>query len=232
MTAFTGAGISVESGIRSFRGRDGLWGKHDPKLLDIGFFREKPGRSWSAIKEIFYDSFLGAKPNAAHHGLAELESAGLLHCVITQNIDNLHFLAGSKQVWEFHGNSRKLICLNCSTIYPVAQMDLSDIPPTCRMCGGLLKPDFVFFGEPIPEPAATKSFLEAQLSDVFLVIGTTGEVMPACMIPRLAKENGAAIIEINTARSEFTDEVTDVFIETRATTAMNGILQALGIRPL
>lgn len=229
ITAFTGAGISVESGIPPFRGPDGLWSRYDPKLLEIEFFVDHPGCSWTAIKEIFYDSFVAARPNAAHFALAAMENAGLLHCVITQNIDNLHHEAGSRVVLEFHGNSRRLICLGCSKSYRVADIDLGELPPTCRMCGGTLKPDFVFFGEPIPEPAATKSFLEARMSDVFLLIGTTGEVMPACLIPRAAKENGARIIEINTEESQFTEQITDVFLETKATAAMTRLIRALGI---
>jgi NAD-dependent deacetylase len=229
ITCFTGAGISVESGIPPFRGPDGLWSRYDPKMLEIEFFREHPGRSWAVIKEIFYDSFTAAKPNAAHFALAAMEAAGLLHCVITQNIDNLHHQAGSRMVWEFHGNSRNLICLGCSTSYRAAAVDLSELPPTCRMCGGALKPDFIFFGEPIPEPAGTKSFLEARMSDVFLLIGTTGEVMPACLIPRAAKENGAHMIEINTEESLFTSEITEVFLEAKATVAMTRLIEALGV---
>lgn len=229
ITAFTGAGISVESGIPPFRGAGGLWSKYDPRMLEIGYFLEHPGRSWLAIREIFYDSFSAARPNAAHLALAAMESAGLLHCIVTQNIDNLHHRAGSKMVWEFHGNSRTLVCLGCSKNYRVADVDLGELPPTCRLCGGILKPDFVFFGEPIPEPAATKSFLEARLSDVFLLIGTTGEIMPACMIPRAAKENGACIIEVNTEESEYTGQVTDLFLKAKATEAMSCLIEVLGL---
>ncbi len=229
ITAFTGAGVSVESGIPPFRGPDGLWSRYDPKVLDIEFFHEHPRRSWLVIREIFYDSFITAKPNAAHKALAAMESAGRLNCVITQNIDNLHHQAGSRMVWEFHGNSRHLVCLGCSKRYRATEVDLGELPPTCRMCGGILKPDFVFFGESIPEPANTKSFLEVRLSDVFLLIGTTGEVLPACAIPRLAKENGARIIEINTVETEFTGQITDVFLQEKATAAMLRLVEALGI---
>ncbi len=229
IAAFTGAGISVESGIPPFRGPDGLWSRYDPRLLEIGYFHEHPGRSWATIRKVFYDSFAAATPNAAHLGLAAMESAGLLHCIITQNIDNLHHRAGSRMVWELHGNSRTLVCLGCSKEYRVPEVDLSELPPTCRMCGGVLKPDFVFFGEPIPEPAATRSFLEARLSDVFLLIGTTGEVMPACMIPREAKGNGARIIEINTEESEYTSQITDIFLKAKATEAMSRLIEELGV---
>jgi NAD-dependent deacetylase len=229
ITAFTGAGISVESGIPPFRGPDGLWNKYDPRVLHIEYFLDHPGTCWRAIREIFYDSLAAARPNAAHFALAALEKAGLLHCVITQNIDNLHHLAGSKSVWEFHGNSRILICMGCSKQYRTTEVDLAEEPPTCRMCGGTLKPDFVFFGEPIPEPAGTQSFLEAQLSDIFLLIGTTGEVMPASLIPRAAKEKGAHIIEINTEDSEYTHQITDIFLKARATVAMTRLAEIFGV---
>lgn len=188
VTAFTGAGISVESGIPPFRGKNGLWNKYNPIFLDIQYFREKPEDSWKLIKEIFYNFFGNTKPNAAHLALAEMEKMGLLKAIITQNIDNLHQKAGSKNIFEFHGNSRNLICTNCSEIYNVQDIDLINIPPKCKKCGSILKPDFVFFGEPIPEFACVKSFEEIQKADVFILIGTTGEIMPASTIPFKAKK--------------------------------------------
>ncbi len=229
VTAFTGAGISVESGIPPFRGEDGLWSKYDPGCLDISYFRANPEDAWVVIKEIFYDFFGQARPNAAHKGLAAMEREGLLQAVITQNIDNLHQVAGSREVYEFHGNSQYLICLKCGERYPVANIDLGALPPHCGNCGGLLKPDFVFFGEPIPHDAYLRSLHEAETADVFLVIGTTGEVVPASMIPRVAKQNGAAIIEMNTLESNYTYQITDVFLQDKATTAMTQLLEALGI---
>ena len=215
-TAHTGAGISVESGIPSFRGNQGLWNKYDPRSLEITYFRKNPGDSWNIIKEIFYSFFNKATPNKAHLVLAEMEKKGLLNRIITQNIDNLHQQAGSVEVYEFHGNSGKLLCLNCGRIYQSATISLDFIPPTCRECGGLLKPDFVFFGEPIPQRALTAAYDAANVSDVFLVIGTTGEVMPANQIPLLAKSNGCKIIEINTEPSNFTGSVTDIFLQGKA----------------
>ena len=197
-TAFTGAGISVESGIPPFRGNDGVWSRYDPKTLEIGFFRSHPVESWDIIKAIFYDNFEQAKPNKAHLALAEMEQRALLGRIITQNIDNLHQEAGSKEVYEFHGNSKRLVCLGCHRVYPVRDISLDLLPPTCRECGGLLKPDFVFFGEGIPQAALGASYEAARLSDVFLIIGTTGDVMPANQIPFMARSAGCKIIEINT----------------------------------
>jgi NAD-dependent deacetylase len=197
VTAFTGAGVSVESGIPPFRGEKGLWSKYNPVFLDIEYFQRKCEDSWKLIKETFYDFFGQAKPNAAHFALAEMGKMGLLHSIITQNIDNLHQNAGSKEVYEFHGNSRYLICTKCSKSYLVKNIDLSSLPPKCENCETVLKPNFDFFGESIPESAFTKSFAETKNADVFILIGTTGEIMPASLIPYEAKKNNKKIIEIN-----------------------------------
>ncbi len=226
-TAFTGAGISVESGIPPFRGENGLWSKYDPVFLDINYFYRHPKESWRLIKEIFYDFFGKAEPNDAHYSLAELEKMGYVHTVITQNIDFLHQKAGSKDVIEFHGTSSRLVCEYCNEIYDFNEELIKEIPPRCKKCNHVLKPDFVFFSEPIPEPARTLSFDEAYKSDVFLVIGTTGEIYPASQIPFLAKRNGAKIIEINIESSNYTDSITDVFIKQKATIGMKKILELI-----
>ncbi len=225
--AFSGAGISVESGIPPFRGEAGIWNRYDPQLLDLDYFYSQPAKSWEAIREIFYDFFTEAKPNDAHNVLALLEQRGILKAVITQNIDNLHYEAGSKEVYEFHGNSQKLKCLECNAIYEAKQVDLIDIPPKCEKCGGLLKPDFIFFGEGIPPQAYQKSFEAARKADLVLVIGSTGEVMPACNVPYEAKRNGAIIVEINPDQSNFTYQITDYHIKMKAGDAMKAIYEEL-----
>ena len=227
VTAFTGAGISVESGIPPFRGENGLWNKYDPIFLDISFFKSKPLESWKLIKEIFYDFFGEAKPNLAHIGLAQLEKAGYLNAIITQNIDNLHQLAGSREAYEYHGNSRELLCIDCNKKYLTKEIGLDILPPTCPDCGGLLKPNFVFFGEPIPEPMLEIHYKKTKTSDVFLLIGTTGEIMPASMIPYLAKENGAMIIEINTNPSNYTNKITDIFLQGKATEIVDTLVKGI-----
>ena len=216
MIAFTGAGISVESGIPPFRGPDGLWSKYDPKCLDLDYFHEYPKESWTAIKSIFYDFFGKAKYNKAHKVLANLEQEGILKAIVTQNIDNLHQEAGSKQVFEFHGNSQRMICPICDQMYLPGELDLNKLPPRCKNDGEVLKPDFVFFGEGIPEDAYRKSLLAARMCDVVLIIGTTGEVMPAAMIPTEAQRAGATIIEINTEASNYTDKITEIFLQGKA----------------
>jgi NAD-dependent deacetylase len=225
--AFTGAGISVESGIPTFRGPDGLWSKYDPEILDIDYFLAHSKESWEKIKEIFYDYMQNVKPNAAHYFLADLEKEGLLQAIITQNIDNLHQEAGSKNVIEFHGTSKKLICMNCYKKYESDEIDLNDLPPTCPKCWGLLKPDFVFFKESIPKKALETSLELAQTCDLMIVIGTTGEIQPASQIPVIAKQNGAEIIEINIEKSNYTDTITDIFLQNRATIACENIKKEL-----
>ena len=225
--AFTGAGISVESGIPPFRGESGLWSKYDPNVLDLNHFHLNPIEAWKVIKEIFYDFFGEAKPNSAHFALAELEKQGFLKSIITQNIDNLHYEAGSKEVYEFHGNSRMLVCPYCSKKYVAEESDIENIP-MCDHCHAVLKPDFIFFGEGIPELAYRKSIEAAQKADLIIIIGSTGEVTPASSIPTLAKQNGAKIIEINPERTLFTNSITDVFVQGKATEVMDKIL--IGIK--
>ena len=203
LTAFTGAGISVESGIPPFRGPGGLWTKYDPRMFEIRYFLEQPEVSWPVLKEIFYDHFGAARPNRAHEVLAAWEARGLLKTVITQNIDNLHFEAGSRNVVEFHGNSRMLVCLACSARKSATPEILETLPPRCP-CGGLLKPDMVFFGEGIRRAASEGADAAADRTDCMLVVGSTGEVYPAALVPRRAKQHGAALIEINPEPSEFT----------------------------
>ncbi|WP_292663019.1 NAD-dependent deacylase [Nitratifractor sp.] len=226
--AFTGAGISVESGIPTFRGPEGLWSRYDPKVLDLGYFYEHPAECWKVIKEIFYD-YMGAKarPNAAHKLLAELEKQGKLRGVITQNIDNLHQEAGSRNVVEFHGTAQTLLCTECGDRTPFTEHDLSQLPPRCKKCGGLLKPDFIFFGEGIPPQAYRDAMALAEEADLLLVIGTTGEVMPASMIPYEAKQ--AKIIEINVEPSAYTENLTDLFLRSPATEAARELAERLSI---
>lgn len=225
--AFTGAGISVASGIPPFRGKNGLWNKTDPIFLEIGFFNKKPLQSWQKIKEIFYDSLGDAEPNIAHEILAKMENRSFLESVITQNIDHLHQLAGSRYVYELHGTYKQLICTECSSEYDMSFADLNFLPPTCFVCKGILKPDMVFFNEPIPAFAKKRSFEEAKKADVFLIIGTNAEVLPAADIPVVAKNNGAKIIEINIKETHFTNEITDIFLQGEATLILKELAKQL-----
>jgi len=224
IVAFTGAGISAESKIPTFRDDDGIWKKYNPQLLELNTFISNPAPSWKAIKEIFYSTFANAEPNEAHYALAELEKMGKLRTIITQNIDNLHQKSGSKNIIEFHGNSQKLICLECGAIYNVVEVNLNEDVPKCNLCKGILKPDFVFFGENINPKVHNMSIREAQICDLILIIGTSGEVFPAALIPENAKFYGATIVEFNTKPSNYTNSITDFFIEGKASKTLSKIV--------
>ncbi len=226
---FSGAGISMESGIPPFRGPGGLWNHYDPSCIDMDRFLREPRICWKLIKEIFYDFFGQAKPNPAHYGIGEWERLGLVKTVITQNIDNLHQEAGSLNVLEFHGTSRTCSCQKCGKVREVTPVMLQQDLPLCE-CLGVLKPDFVFFGEGIPAKVSELSFREAALTDLLLVIGTTGEVMPACRIPFLVQARGVKIIEINPNKTAFSDTITDIHIQDRAGTAVKALHKMLDSR--
>jgi NAD-dependent deacetylase len=224
LSCFTGAGISVESGISPFRGENGLWNTYDPALFEIDYYLQHPAESWPLMIRLFYETFEKARPNRAHEVIAALEQKSIFAGLITQNIDNLHFRAGSRKLVEYHGNSRQLICTVCGRCYQVSR-ELFDAPvPRCS-CSGLLKPDFVFFGEDIPPNAVAESERIASETDVMLVIGTTGLVYPAALIPWTAKTRGTLIIEVNTTPSEYTDSITDIYLQGRAADIMNTIWQ-------
>ena len=224
--AFTGAGISVESGIPTFRGADGLWSRYDPQVLDLGFFYAHPEESWRMIREIFYDYMdRELRPNAAHLFLAALEKAGRLGGVVTQNIDGLHQKAGSRHVVEFHGTARRLVCTQCRRKVDFRPGMLDTLPPLCASCGALMKPDFIFFGEGIGPENYQKSVELCRDADLLIIVGTTGEVMPASMIPFEAKE--ARVIEINPEPSRYTEEKTDLFLQAKAGEAAEALRNRL-----
>ena len=226
LTAFTGAGISVESGIPPFRGKDGLWSKFDPALLELSYFYAHPVETWKLLKKIFYGSYANAEPNEAHRVLAYLEQRGLLKWIITQNIDNLHYKAGNRNITEYHGTLRTLTCIKCGRVYNADDSIISQDPPKCS-CGGILKPDIIFFGEPIPEKALIDSERVTSQTDVMLVIGTTGEIYPASMVPHMAKSRGAKIIEINVEPSNYTNSITDIFLKGKASEVLKRLKDML-----
>jgi len=231
VVAFTGAGISVESGIPPFRGENGLWNTYNPDYFHIDYFYSNPEDSWRLIKKLFYEFYGKVSPNAAHLALARMERHKLLQAVITQNIDNLHQEAGSGIVVDFHGNLQHLVCTKCSRKSRFTDIDPAQAVPVCPSCGGILKPDIIFFGEQISPGVRREAFRQAEESDVLLVIGTTGEVMPASMIVSFAKESGADIIEVNTTPSLYTHGLTGIFLQGKATEQMTALLEALRIAP-
>lgn len=223
--ALTGAGISVESGIPDFRSAGGLWSRFDPaEYATISAFRANPEKVWNMLKELEV-IVNGAEPNAAHMGLGELERMGYLDCVITQNVDNLHQAGGSKNVIEYHGNSKTLFCLRCGKSYKENERR-GTYPPRCE-CDMVLKPDVIFFGEAIPQEAMDRSFRLASSCQAVLVVGTSALVYPANSIPAIAKQNGAKIIEINTERTHLTDSITDIFLQGGAGAVISSLVEEI-----
>jgi NAD-dependent deacetylase len=227
VVAFTGAGISVNSGIPTFRGEGGIWKEVDPNYFNLEFFNKKPLVTWKIIKKVFYDQLTHAQPNMAHFVLSIMEQKGVIHTLITQNIDHLHQDAGSKNVLELHGTYKRLVCTRCNTEYDYRFADLNFLPPTCFVCRGVLKPDFVFFNEPLPPKTKAQALKEMEKTDVLIIIGTRAEVYPANTLPQKARENGARIIEINKMPTEVTEHMSDLFLEGDATEIMQQLCQSL-----
>jgi NAD-dependent deacetylase len=226
--ALTGAGVSVESGIPDFRSAEGLWSKYDPaEYAAIDAFRARPEMVWEMLRDMD-DLISDAKPNKAHVGMGELERMGCLHCIVTQNVDNLHQRGGSKNVIEYHGNSSTLSCLWCGRTYK-SEEKRNQYPPRCE-CQRILKPDVVFFGEAIPEDALNRSFQLASTAQALLVAGTSAVVSPANSIPVIAKRNGAKIIEINMERTHLTDTVTDIFLQGSAGNVISDLVDAVKLK--
>ncbi len=218
--ALTGAGISVESGIPSFRGTHGLWTRYNPmEYAHIQAFITNPAKVWRLLREL-EDIIAKARPNPAHYALAALEKMGRLRGIITQNVDNLHQEAGSRNVIEFHGNARRFVCLRCSRAFDPKTLDFSQLPLYCP-CEGLIKPDIVFFGEEIPVAANKAAFELAEACDLMLVIGTSAAVMPANYLPYTAKNHGAKILEINLETTELTRRLTDYYFDDSASRVLS-----------
>lgn len=226
VVALTGAGISVESGIPPFRGKGGVWERIDPDYASIEKFMKDPADVWNVLIKEMKDIIDKSAPNDAHKGLAKLEEMGLLQTVITQNVDGLHQMAGNTDVIEFHGSFASQRCIICENKCDTRTIDLSQIPPRCP-CGGIYRPEVIFFGEMIPPKALFRSKKLASECDVMLVIGTSATVYPAASMPAIAKHSGAKVIEINMDSTPLTLDVSDYLVKGRAGAVMNGILEKL-----
>jgi NAD-dependent deacetylase len=218
LVAFTGAGISSESGIPTYRGAGGLWTKYDPdKYASIYYFMKEPEYYWNFFKDVRYPVLKKAAPNAAHNALVTLERKGNLKELITQNIDDLHRVAGQSKVIELHGNTMKISCMDCGktiTIDEAYERLKTELPPRCE-CGGALKPNVVFFGEQLPQDALMEAQSAAESCDAFLVVGSSLVVHPAAQLPVVAKQNGASLIIVNVDPTPF-DGLADVVINEKA----------------
>ncbi len=227
---FTGAGISVESGIPAYRGEKGLWNKYDPNIYaNITYFLQDPSYYWNFFREVRYPMLKKVKPNKAHLALAELETVGNLKTVITQNIDGLHQDAGSSSVIELHGTTRTIYCLNCSQEYSmdeVFSMLEAQIPPLCSECKGKLRPAVVFFGESLNSQILRLAFKEAENCDFLLAVGSSLVVHPAADIPRMAKQRGALLAIINIEKTPL-DTTADYVINDEVGKILPQIVQSL-----
>lgn len=201
--AFTGAGVSTASGIRDFRGKNGIYhdtfrGYHVEELFGIDLFRSDPSLFYTWSRDFVYaqDAF---HPCTVHNLLARLERLGLLRAIVTQNIDRLHTLAGSQTVWEVHGSAQWHHCLDCGRAAPyaeVAPIVRAGQLPRCP-CGGVFKPDIVFYGEPLPEATFQSAMDACQQADLLLVLGSSLTVYPAAALPEEAYRCGARIVIVN-----------------------------------
>jgi NAD-dependent deacetylase len=207
----TGAGISVESGIPPFRGPGGLWTKYgEPPMNGYEIFLRDPKKAWeerlspTGPSKIIQETVRQAQPNPGHYALVALEDMGLLQYVITQNVDNLHRRAGSRNLAEIHGNSTLVRCIRCVSRYPLEAVAFDVLPPTCPQCEGILKIDTVAFGEPIPPDVLDLCYRETQHCDCMLVAGTSATVYPAAWFPMHIRERGGHLIEVNLYESELT----------------------------
>ena len=217
--ALTGAGVSAESGIPTFRGEGGLWTKYDPvKVASIDYFMADPSAYWSVSKDRGRIA-LAAKPNPAHVALAALEASGHLAAIVTQNTDGLHQDAGGRRVIEIHGSGRMVQCLDCGNREPRSEVQSRldiEMPPRCKVCGGMfLKPTVVLFGEPMPPTAIQEALALARAADVMLVVGSSLVVYPAADIPVVAARSGARLIIVNAEATAF-DRLAEVVIHGRA----------------
>ena len=226
IVAFTGAGFSAESGISTFRGAGGLWSKYDPSIYaDVNRFRDDPSYYWSFFRDERYPVIKKAKPNDGHFALVELEKRGKLYRVITQNIDGLHQVAGSSDVIELHGNTRKVNCLNCEKTYTMDEaykILQKELPPRCS-CGGVLKPGTILFGEPLPRHALDMAMLASKNCDMFLVLGSSLVVYPAASMPKIAKRNGATLVIINIDPTPL-DDTADLVINGSASKVLSKLI--------
>jgi NAD-dependent deacetylase len=227
VVALTGAGISVESGIPPFRGKGGVWEKIDPmKYAHIDALISNPKEVWRVLISEMTRLVATAQPNAAHKGLARLERLGILKTIITQNIDGLHQKAGNTDVIEFHGNFAWLQCMACKRRRRTGEVVPAQIPPYCE-CGGIYRPECIFFGEMIPPKFLMRSRQVSADCDVMLVIGTSAVVQPASFMPVVAKEAGARVIEINPEVTPLTHHVSDYLIKGKAGETIDAILGRL-----
>ena len=226
IAVLTGAGMSAESGIPTFRGQDNLWRGMDPsELFTPQALAADPRKVWEMYDEL-RTRIAAALPNAGHQALAAL-AGGRAVTLVTQNIDGLHQRAGSKRVLELHGSLWRLKCMRCGDLKEDARAPLPALPPRCAACGTVLRPDIVLYTESLPEDALTGAWKAAQRCDLMLVVGTSGVVYPAAGLPALARGSGALVVEVNPRETALTAQM-DYVIRATAAEALPRMAEALG----
>ncbi len=232
LVVFSGAGLSTESGIPDFRSPGGVWDKYDPEDFYFqNFIASETSREkyWQMATEM-YEPMKKAQPNQAHLAIAELEKLGKLDCVITQNIDGLHFKAGSSEgkVLQLHGTAIFVTCLNCKKRYDrdeiQGRIKKGEKAPRCDDCGGILKPATISFGQSMPERETQEAYDRSSRSDLFIVIGSSLVVQPAASMPLVAKRSGAKLVIINRDPTPY-DDMADLVIHDQAGSTMASILE-------
>jgi NAD-dependent deacetylase len=237
---FSGAGLSTESGIPDFRSPGGVWDRYNPEDFYFqNFLASEASREkyWQMATEM-YEPIKTAQPNQAHLAIAELEKLGKLDCVITQNIDGLHFKAGNSEekVIQLHGTAIFVSCLSCKKRYDRDEIQerikKGQKAPRCNDCGGILKPATISFGQPMPEKETQEAYHRSSFCNLFIVVGSSLVVQPAASMPLVAKENGARLVIVNRDSTPY-DDMADVVIHDQAGPTMASILeqvkQGLGV---
>ena len=236
LVVLTGAGVSTESGIPDFRSSGGIWARYDPDdfLLENFLADEKYRRIYWEYDRLTYPDIEKALPNTAHRAIAELEKLGRLTAVITQNVDGLHQKAGNtpEKVLELHGTQRQVQCLQCNARWKreeiVGRMEREGIDvPYCDRCGGPLKSATITFGQALPTHVLLQAFHHAQTSDLFITIGSTLVVRPACLLPMEAKRSGAQLMLINLTKTPY-DQIMDIIFQAKAGPTMEAIMEHFG----
>lgn len=232
VVVFVGAGLSTESGIPDFRSPGGVWDRYDPEDFYFQNFlsRESSREKYWQMATEMYEAMKDAKPNAGHLAIAELERLGKLDCLITQNIDGLHFKAGNsgEKVLELHGTAMHVTCLSCQKRYergPIQERVAGgERAPRCDSCGGFLKPATISFGQSMPERETAEAYRRSGSCDLFIVIGSSLVVHPAAQMPVVAKRAGAKLVIVNRDETAC-DDMADIIIKGQAGPIMAGILK-------
>ncbi len=237
VVVMTGAGMSVESGIPTFRGEGGLWTRYGPPKMDgfkqfrddpVGWWQKRINQQMDAHIIELRDALVAAEPHTGHHALAGLEKVGAVHHVITQNIDGLDLKAGLKNLTEIHGNRSRLRCIQCGQRMSLGDFVPIEPPEPCASCGGSIKFDTVMFGEPIPADTLAEARRQIDMATCVVAIGTSASVRPASGLLWIAKANGASVIEINPNETKLSP-ISDVIVRSSAGSALNSLLNLLKI---